>query len=258
MATFLDLYTTKLDAELSSSSTELFTTAKRKQAIRDAELAFIRETNATLKTGIITISDGTSEYSLGSTTEIVPGLFDDFLWLSDTEKPSIKIQESGGTVRYLQGRDFQQTTTARLNDEEPGWRGTDPGVPMVWYQRVQAGVRYLGCWPAPDVGAGETWTWLVPYVAKPDTLTDDTDIPFSFDDVAMPGLEPFHQALAHYAAAQLEPLRKNYDAVRYQMGLFAGYVNRFKGIKADEHPGVITMATSYLGNRRSRGEDPRR
>lgn len=251
--TFAELYGTALDTELASADTsQLFTTARRKQAIRDGELAFIRETHATLKTGTIAISDGTSEYSLGTA-------FSDFLWLSPDEKPSIKIVDADGNIRYLQGRDdFPQTTTALLNTHEPSWRGDTAGVPMKWYQRLQGGVVYLGCWPPPDVGAGETWTWLVPYVAKPDTLTNDSDTPFSFSAVAIAGLDAFHQALAHYAAARLEPLRKNYDGVKYQMGLFTSYVNRFKGIKADEQPRQIQLANNYFGSRSSRGEDPRR
>ena len=250
--TFDELYGTALDKELSSSdTTQLFTTERRKQAIRDAELAFIRETDATLKYGTIAIVDGTSEYNLGSN-------FTDYLWLMKDEKPSIKILESGGTVRWLQGRDLPQTTTANLNVMEPGWRNDSAGVPMKQYLRNVGGIRYIGCWPAPDVGTGETWSWLVPYVAKPDTLTDDTDEPFSFSGTPLPGLDAFHQALVHYAAAQLEPLRKNYDGVKYQMGIFGSYVNRFKGVKADEQPGTIQLAHSYLGYRSGRGEDPRR
>lgn len=247
--TFLELYGSGLDIQLASADTQLFTTARRKQAIRDAELAFIRETGCTRKYGSISIVDGTAEYSVAT--------FTDYLWFADTERSSIRVKDADGNVRYIQGDDLKFVTPGWLDTFNPSWREMDAGTPTHQYLRVNGGVRYLGCWPAPDVGAGETWSWVVPYVAKPDTLTDDTDVPFSFSNVELPGLEPFHQALVHYAAAQLEPLRKNYDAVKYQMGIFTGFVRRYLGIRADEQPGQIQLAHSYLGSR-SYGEDPRR
>lgn len=249
--TFLELYGEALDVQLASTDrTQLFTTVRRKKAINDAITAFVRETNATKRYGGVAIVDGTGEYDL----ELELG---DFARLVPEEPPSIRIVSTSDT-RYIQGRDqFPQTTTGRLDWENPGWQANDPGTPSCWYLKTDGGAKYLGCWLKPDVGSGETWTWRIPYIAVPDVLSNDSDVPFTFSSNRMTSLEPYHQGLVHYAAALLEPARKNYDGVKYQMGLFASYVARYKGIIADEQPGQITVLRDYFTNRRM-AEDPRR
>lgn len=253
--TFLDLYGEALDLQLASTDrTQLFTIVRRKKAVNDAVEAFIRETGATKRYGAISIVDGTGEYDLEAE---IP----DYIRLA--EPPSIRIVTPTSTpgidsIRYIQGRDqFPQATPDRLDWENPGWQGQDPGIPSCWYLKTDGGAKYLGCWLKPDVGLSETWTWRVPYVARPADMTGEAEIPFTFSSNVMATLEDYHQGLVHYAAALLEPARKNYDGVKYQMGLFASYVNRYKGLTADEQPGQVQLVRNYFRSRNV-ADDPRR
>lgn len=247
--TFSELYATALDAQLGTDQTQLFTTAKRKQAIRDGERAFIRETGCTKRYGSISIVDGTGEYDVEATLTT-------FVKLAG--HPSVRIAESGGTTRYIEGiENFPQTSKDQLSWQEPSWRATDAGTPVTWYLERDGGSLYFGLHPAPDVAVGDTWTLLLPYVGRPDTLTNDSDVPFSFSANAMTSLEDYHQALVHYAAAQLEPLRKNYDAVTYQMKLFASFVNRYKIEQGASQPPHIQLERNYF-KRNVVLTDPRR
>jgi hypothetical protein len=72
------------------------------------------------------------------------------------------------------------------------------------------------------IGSGETAAITVPYVAIPPGMTADAEEPFSLtgsDPKTL--LRPWHQALVHYAAALLEPLRKNFVGEQRQRQLFA-------------------------------------
>jgi hypothetical protein len=235
--TFLELYSTELSRELASSDTTiLFTTTRRKKAINDAMKAFIRLTACTRRYGSLTIVDGTAEYDL----ETLPA---DFNGLAGP--PSLKIVGTSST-RYIQGPDLPRRDPEWLDRESPNWRAASAGTPRCWYLRDDGSVTYLGFNPAPDVGVGETWTVVLPYIAEPTACTSDSVAPFIIATFPVTRLEPYHMALVHYAAALLEPLRKNYAAVTRQMQLFAGYVAQYLQDQRVDGPDDITIQRNYL------------
>lgn len=251
---FSDLYGTQLNIELSSSdTTQLFTTAKRKQAVNDAMVEFVRLTRCCVRYGTIAIVDGTGEYDVFTN-------FSDYIRLAD-DAPSIKIVKSGVDDQYIQGPDdFPRRTTGELDVLEPGWRGVDASTPAQWYLRVTDGHTYFGMHPAPDVGSGETWTVLFPYVAKPTAMSADADEPFTVNNVVHDELGPYQQALVHGAAYRLEALRKNYSGVDRQRANFAGYIADYLRAERQDGPNEITMTRDYFGQARQtdRPPDPRR
>lgn len=249
--TFVQLYSTFLDIELASSdTTQLFTTARRKAAINEGQKAFARDTDCLKRYGTISVVDGTGEYD-------VEAALTDFIRLF--EDPSIKIVDSSDT-RYIQGNDLPRKTTAQLDWEHPGWRAADAGTPMAWYERLDGGSTYIGLTPAPDVGSGETWTILVPYVALPADLSADADVPFTVSSDAPVRLSAYHKALVHYAAAELEPLRKNYAGVQRQMTLYNSYIARYLEDERAAGPDQITLMRGYYdeSRRQTRAVDWRR
>jgi hypothetical protein len=240
--TFLDLYDTQLDIELGTGDVNLFTVALRKAAINAAQDDFARKTGCTVRYGEIAIVDGTAEYSLN--TGIVAL---DYMRLAEGKAPSIKIVHADYT-RYIQGKDdFPRRTPETLDRLETGWRAADAGTPSCWYLKEDGGSDLIGMHPAPDVTSGQTWTWIVPYVANPADMTAGSDVPFTFATVPTKRLIAYHQGLVHFAAAQLEPLRKNYSGVQRQLQLYSGYVAQFLQDRKKGEPDEIIMARNYFG-----------
>ena len=240
--TFVELYGEALSIELGTAdTTQLFTTARRKAAISRAEDAFVRMTDCSKRYASLAITTLTQEVSLTAVTDYIRLLGD----------PSIKIVNDDTTINdiYLQGVDFTRREPEELDRTEPGWRGVDAGTPTSWYLRTDGGILYLGAHPTPEVPDDETWTWRVPYLAAPDPMAADADIPFSIKPSAtrLPMLElyKYHQALAHYAAASLEPLRKNYAAYTRQMQLYAGYVAEWLQSKRAGGPEQVRLERNY-------------
>lgn len=248
--TFLQLWDDNLDIELASSdTTQLFTTTRRKAAVNAAVLAFVRLTDCVKKYSSITVVDGTGEYDLEAE-------FTDFLRLQGD--PSVKIV-SGSTTTYIQGEDLPFKEVDQLDIEDPGWRATDASTPKAWYLRYDGGATYLGLYPPPDISGSDTWTILVPYTPVPTDMSGSTDEPFTFSSNIPIRLRPYHQGLVHYAAAQLEPLRKNYSGAQRQMTLFNGFVAAYLEDERRNGGDQITMARDYYGeSRSSRPMDPRR
>ena len=236
--TFLELYGAQLNIELSNDdTTQLFTLARRKKAVNDAQLAFARQTGCTRRYGSITMTDGTGEYS------VIATLTD---WIRLAAAPSVKIVD-GSVTTWIQGfRDFPRRDPEWLDHEDPGWRAAPAGTPASWYEQTNSGVTYLGVTPAPDID-GETWTLYVPYVASPSTMTADADVPFKTGSVSRPGLDVYHQGLVHYAAAQLEPLRKNFAGAQEQMSKYASYAADYLVKERETGPDQVTYVREYLG-----------
>ena len=235
--TFLELYDDQLDIELGTTDqTQLFTTARRKAAANAAMQAFVRQTGATKKYGEIAIVDGTSEYNLYTN-------FTDFIRLAGN--PSVKKTDSDSVVTYIQGKDLPRRHPEQLDLLEPGWRSADAGTPAVWYLRANTGTRLIGLTPAPDVPSGDTWKFIVPYVAKPVAMSAGADVPFTVGTGVLIDLEPWHQALVHYAASVLEPLRKNTSGAERQMGVYAGYVAQFLQQEGQDSEDQIMLLRDY-------------
>jgi len=250
---FSDLYGAQLDIELGSADrTQLFTTARRQKAVNDAMHNFERTTSCTPRYGTINVVNGTAEYNLLTN-------FTDYISLLDREEPSIKRVDASGNITYIQGENFQRRTPHWLDADSPGWLADPKGTPSSWYIREDAGATLLGLDPAPSPGT-ETWTIRVPYLASSTDMVADADKPFTDNAVPFLRLVPYQQALVHYAAALLEPLRKGYTAAQRQMGLYSGYVAQYEIKKRRDGSNQITMRRSYFRDaaRPSRPVDPHR
>lgn len=207
MSTFATLYGDKLSEALGSSDTaNLFTTARRKAAINTAARWWNAETECLTRTAEIDVTDETAEYDL------LAGITDgDFLKISK-RGPVLKADPGGGgTIVYYSGDDFARVDVAWLDANEPGWRAASASIPSMWYEREDEGRRYIGLYAPPDVPAGATWTLLVPYVVLVADMSSDAAVPFTIDSHARTDLSPWHDALALYAASELEKLRKGVE-----------------------------------------------
>ncbi len=240
--TFLELYGAQLDIQLASSdTTQLFTTARRKKAVNDAMAVFVAETACTRVNGSIAMTDEVGAYDLDVS-------FSGAL-LRVAAPPSIHIT-LGSTVRSLQGPDMlPRREVDEMNVVTPGWRWLSPGTPSAWYLEKTGGVYYIGVTPAPSFAVSETWALEVPYIAQPTALSADADVPFTISTNVILTLAPFHQALVHYAASQLEPLRKNYDGAKVQYNQFAAYVDRYLRQQQRDSSPTIQIAHDYYRNR---------
>ncbi len=235
--TFDQLYGIELDRELGSADrTQLFTTVRRKAAINAAQLEWVKRTECLQKQTTVTLVTSTQEYDLESTIT-------DFGWIAD-QGPSIKIV-SGSTTRYIEGDDLALTSVGRLNIEEPGWRAVSAGTPTTYYTRRDGGTVNLGLHPKPSIPATETWTVLLPYVLVPADLSADADEPFTVSSNPIKSLRPWHRALVHFAAFDLEKLRKDTGREQAQLQLFEAEVNRFLELEKPASGGVIRMARVY-------------
>lgn len=246
--TFLELYGTELDRELGSSSTVLFTTARRKAAVNAAQLEFVKRTECLMKETSVSLVDDTQEYDLEAAIT-------DFGWIS---KQGIRIAiTSGSTTRYLEGDDLRETTVARLTTDEPGWRAASAGTPTHYYLRRDGGRMYLGLHPKPSIDT-ETWVAVIPYVIQPADLSADIDVPFTVSSNALNSLKPWHRALTHFAAFDLEKFRKDTGRQQAQLALFEAEVQKFMGNEKPKNGSRIRLARDYRSSRRMLSRsDPR-
>jgi hypothetical protein len=250
---FLDLYGAALDTELGTADrSQAFTTTKRKDAVNAAQLRFVALTDCLKRYATISITDAVGEYDLEAAIS-------DYIRLQGD--PSIKIV-NGSNTTWIQGHDaFPPRDPEELDAFEPGWRAAPDGRPSFWYLRDNGGQALLGVNPAPDIAAGETWSWLVPYTPRPVNMSADGDQPFTTTGSAPRRLETYHQALAHYAASLLEPLRKNYAAVTRQQNIFSGYVAQYLQNVTLSGRDQIGLMRDYMGEGITSGmraTDPRR
>lgn len=233
---FSQLYGVELDRELGSSSTVLFTTLARKAAINAAQLEWVKRTECLQLQASLAIVDGTQEYDLEAAAT-------DFLWIAK-QGVSIKIV-SGSNTRYIEGDDLEVTSVERLNVEEPGWRAVSAGTPTKVYLRRVGGTVLLGFHPAPDISGSDTWTALVPYVVMPTDLSADADVPFTLSANALSSMRPWHRALVHYAAYDLEKLRKDQQRSAAQLQLFELEVAKFTSVEKPKGGQHVRLATDY-------------
>lgn len=258
MATFLQLFGEYLDAELGSADrSNIFTTAKRKDAINRAHLEFAKQTGCFQRVATITVVDGTQEYDLDATGIISAGDYIDVA----PQGPEHKYTDSGGSITYTAGEDFPRIDIPQLNRESSGWRSTTAvsEKPTSWYLREDGGSLYFGLVPVPDIGAGDSAVVTLPYLAIPPDMTDDAHEPFSVVMGTSPKrtLRPWHMALVHYAAALLEPLRKNYQAEKRQRELFAGMVADYLQKQRPKGGQRVTFARNYYAEMRTRFQGSR-
>lgn len=247
--TFLELYGARVDEELGNAdSTMLFTTARRKFGVNEGIRQFADLTECYIRESTISCSNAVSEYSVLSTVN-VPGA--DFSRLGKPQ-PEFVFTDSNDIVTYRSGDDFRRTTWEELNERHQGWRTSTGGMPQVYYERVNAGVRVVGLYPPPTVGSSQSAKVRLPYVAVPFELTDDTHVPFqqSSGGPTRTDLAPYHMAFAHYAAHQLEKLRVAPDDGARQLQFFAAYVQRFLGAVNPKGGRVVKAVRNYFSEAR--------
>lgn len=249
MATFASLYGTLLDYELGASdSAVLFLSAKRKAAVNEGLRQFSDLTECWVKTSTITCSNAVGEYNLLSTVNVPGG---DFLRLSK-QGPTFRHRDASSNWTYQAGDDFPRRDIPWLDAHASGWQDSTGGTPEAYYERDDGAARYVGLYPPPAISTSEAANLLVPYVAQPSSLTADTHVPWS----GRTDLEPYHQALVHFAAHRLEKLRKDKQASESQLAAFMAYVQRFILARRPKHGRTIRPARAYFSEaRRSRGEE---
>lgn len=252
---FSQLYGARLDEELGTDdSTRLFTTGRRQFGVNEGLRQFADLTECFIKESSISCSNGVNEYNLLSTVNTTGS---DFVRLAK-QRPEYRLVSSGpassASTSFTAGDDFRRTTVQWLDQYEPGWRDSTGGTPQYYYERVQGGQRFIGLYPPPKIGSSQTGTLRVPFVARPSSLSSDTDVPFKDSSIATRrDFEPFHMAFVHYAAHQLEKLRVQPEESRAQLDAFIGYVQRWKGSLTPKGGTTVKLARSYFGQARTRG-----
>src|SRR3990167_8791996 len=258
MATFSHLYSAALDYELATDdSTRLFTTARRKQAINEGIEQFADLTECFLRQSTVSCSHAIGEYNLLSTVQIPGG---DFVRLS-RQRPEFQHLSSGATatITYVSGELFERREVDWLNQYAPGWRQSTAGTPQFWYERLDGGKRMFGLYPPPEIASSETAKVILPYVAKPPTLTSDTDVPFSVASTAIGAstgirtdLDVYHQAIVHYAAHKLEKLRVNTEGSQGQLQTFLGWVQRYLSDRRPKGGQTVRTGRNYFSDAKRR------
>ena len=249
MTLYSSLYGTRLDRELGTDDASiLFTTARRKAAINEGQEQFADLTECLLRRSTLTMTGGTAEYDLNSTTVIPGGDFS--RW--GKEQVQIRYTDAAGTITVAGGSDLEHRDVPWLDRFEPGWQhstvssATGQQMPRYTYERMDGGARYLGFSPTPSTGSSATMEAVIPYIARPTPMSSDTNEPFTVGGVVRADLRIFHQALVHYAAAQLEKLRRDEQASAGQMQQFMGYVQRFAALMRKRGGETISVARRYF------------
>jgi hypothetical protein len=241
----------------SEDSTVLFTTDRRNHAIFDAIREFADLTECHIRRSTLTMAGGTAEYDLHDSTVI--GSQDFVRWAND-QPVEVHYTDASSHTTYLH---LTERTVRWLDSNEPGWRdstGVSSGMqtPECFYRRVEGGRVWLGFHPVPSTGSSASMKALLPYVAYPDVSTASTHVPFTSDGQVRYDLRPFHQGLVHYAAHQLEKLRRDDQASDRQMQKFLGFVQRYWTAMRRKGGSSVQFARSYF--RRSlaaEAQDPR-
>jgi hypothetical protein len=241
----LQLFGVELDRELGTADRiQRFTTERRKAAINAAQLEWLERTECLQREVSIALTDETQEYDLEA-------LVTSYGWLAK-EGVSIAI-DNGTTVRYLEGNDLEVTTYERLNAEHRSWRGEPAGTPRKVYCRRELGLIKLGFYPAPSITA-DTWTALVHAVIQPTDMSADADLPFTVSANPIASLAPYHRALAHFAAYDLEKFRKDETRGANQLQLWEQYVARYQAREKPKGGQKVRLSVDYRGRRGGRRE----
>jgi hypothetical protein len=253
---FNELYGPALDHELGSyDTTQLFTTLRRKNAINRAHKEFARLAKISLsREVIIPVTTGTAQYDLDAASVQRFVMFG---------RAPLRLRHNTVATGARTVESLIVRSTAYLDEVAPGWRDTtSSGAPQYIAHDPLNGVNYLRFSPTPSIPASETWELVVPIQANAADMTNDTDVPFD----GRPDVEPYHWALAHFAAGILERLRKDPEAEQVQVQKFGAYLEDWNA-KSTRPPGAhkrVFMQRDYLGEvSRARGGitvqgDPRR
>jgi hypothetical protein len=242
-----------LDQELrSADSTVLFTTARRNQAVNDGAAEFADLTECLLRVSTVACASTASEYNLLSSAVLGST---DFTRLA-ARGPEFHLLSSGGQLTQLSGDDFPRRDIEWLNKYEPGWRtSTTTQMPTGYYVDESDGRYLFGLNHRPDIGSSETGVLLVPYVARPELMTSTGDVPFTVGSNVRTDLMPFHMAIVHYAAHNLEKLRGDEQASDRQFAKFMAYVEKYTQKVRKKGANFVTQARNYLKDARRKSAD---
>lgn len=258
MTQFSSLYTARLDEELGTDdSTILFTTARRKAAVNMGVREFAELTECFQRESTVALTGGTAEYDLNS-SGVIPG--EDFVRLSQ-QQVEFRYTDASSIVTVLAGDDLPRRDIEWLNRYTPDWQTSTVAssvmqLPEFHYERVAAGSRYLGFSPVLSTGSSASAVAIVPYIARPPLMTSDTSEPFQISGNVRRDLRDYHQAAVHFAAHQLEKLRRDDQASDRQLQKFLGYVTRWFQNNRVKGGLSVTMARNYFKTR-SAVQDPR-
>jgi hypothetical protein len=258
MTQFSSLYAARLDEELGTDDNSvLFTTARRKSAINKGMTEFAELTECLVRQSTVILTGGTAEYDLNSTTVIASG---DFVRLAK-QQVEFRYVDASSNLTILTGDDLPRRDIDWLNRYTPGWQTSTVAssvmqTPTSYYERMDGGSRYLGFAPVPSTGSSASMTAIVPYIARPVLMTSDTNEPFQVGAVVRTDLRDYQQALVHFAAHQLEKLRRDDAASDRQLQKFLGYVTRFFQNTRIKGGLSLTMARNYFKTRAT-AQDPR-
>lgn len=255
MPQFSQLWGDDLTTELGTNDTSvLFTDARRKHAVNQGYRQFADLTECFQLRSSISVSSSAQEFNLNSTSVLSTG--GQFLRLAGEGPVYIKT-DTAGNQQIWAGEDFPQRAIPFLDATDAGWRSTTtPQNPSGWYLRDDGGAKYFGFDTPVDVSTSETAELLIPYVANPSSMTSDTAIPFAVSTNYRHDLYPFHQALVHYAAHQMEKLRRDDERADKQLKLFMSYVQRYAQQHRKKGSNGVRTARSYFKDamRRSGGD----
>lgn len=253
MTIFSSLYGARLDRELGTDdATVLFTTARRKQAINEGAGEFAQLTDCLDRWATVTITGGTAEYDLNSTTVIPAGDFSDF-----TKAPVEFVYTDASSNQTVLSGDLMVRRDIRwLDTYRPGWRlssvytaSSVAQLPEIYYLRPDGPSLWLGFTPTPSTGSSASAFVRVPYEANAPTMTNGTDEPFMFNSSVRGDLRPYHQGIVHYAASQLEKFRRDDQASDRQLQKFMGYVSRYVTDMRIKGGRVLSLGKQYFGRR---------
>ena len=226
---FSSLYGNRLDRELGTADrTNLFTSARRKAAINEAAFEFANLTKCLERRSTITVTGGTGEYDLNSTTVLPNGDFNDF----SPDGVEFRYTDASSNVTILARDSLPRRDVDWLNQNRPGWRlsttaSTTMLLPEFHYVRNDGAKYLLGFTPVPSTGSSASAEIMLSYIAQSPVMVSDTDSPFTFSGAFRADLNTYHQGLVHYAAHQLEKLRRDDQASQNQLQKFLGYVTRY-------------------------------
>ena len=262
MPVFSSLYGSYLTHELGTDdSTTLFTDARRKKAVKDGIAQFADLTECLTRTVSITVTSTAYEYDLNAISN------GDYARIAAGQSVVFQYTDASSNLTVLVGKDdFPQRTVAWLDTYEPGWReqtaSTTQQMPEAWYLRADGPALWLGMTPPPSSGSSASMLVKVPYVPYlPSSAISTTSEPWTMNSSARTDLRPYFMAPVHYAAHQLEKLRRDDDQSNAQLQKFLGYVQRWNLAARMKGGSVLSFARSYfrrhLASEHNRPEDPR-
>lgn len=261
MPQFSSLWGRLLTQELGSEdSTVLFTDARRQNAVRDGLREFAELTECLALTSTITITGGTGEYDLNSSllsTSLT------FVRFASNQSVEFHYTDASSHTTYLSGDDLPLRDVRWLNRYEPSWRDSTLNssgmqVPILHYVRQDGPALFLGFYPVPSTGSSASAKVIVPYVPYTPVPSTNTDEPYTINSSVRVDLRPYHVAAVHYAAHQLEKLRRDDQASDRQLQKFMAYVQRYWQAMRKKGGSSLTYARLYFRRGlRLQGEDPR-